>query len=197
MTSLLDEGSSGGESPPVEVRVWDPFVRLFHWSLASLFALAFVTPGDFQDWHETAGYAIAALVAARIVWGFAGSEHARFMSFIYAPAKILSFLRDSVLLRAKRYIGHNPAGGAMVIALLSGVSSSVVSGYMMTTDRFWGFDWVRNLHETSVYLTLALIVFHLIGVALASFEHSENLVKAMFTGRKRPDDARTQSEQPD
>jgi cytochrome b len=188
---------SGGKSPPEEVRVWDPFVRFFHWSLASLFVFAFFTPGDFQDWHEMAGYGIAALIAARIIWGFAGSKHARFMSFIYSPAKILSFLRDSVFLRARRYLGHNPAGGAMVIALLMGVSSSVVSGYMMTTDRFWGFDWVRNLHETSVYLTLALVMFHLIGVALASFEHSENLVKAMFTGRKRRDDANAQGQSPD
>jgi cytochrome b len=188
---------SGGEGPPEEVRVWDPFVRIFHWSLASLFAFAFFTPGDFQDWHEMAGFGIAALIAMRLVWGFAGTRHARFMSFIYSPAKILSFLRDSVFLRARRYLGHNPAGGAMVIALLIGVSSAVISGYMMTTDRFWGFDWVRNLHVTSVYLTLALVALHLAGVALASFEHSENLVKAMFTGRKRADDAGVQIDKPD
>jgi cytochrome b len=191
MTIHQGANSSGGKSPPETTRVWDPFVRIFHWSLVFLFALAFFTPGDFQNWHEMAGYGIAALIAARIVWGFAGSKHARFMSFVYSPAKILSFLRDSIFLRAKRYIGHNPAGGAMVIALLFGVSSTVISGYMMTTDRFWGFDWVRNLHVSSVYLTLSLVVLHLIGVALASFEHSENLVKAMFTGRKR------REEQPD
>jgi cytochrome b len=197
MAGVPDAGSSGGDSPPETIRVWDPFVRIFHWSLVSLFAFAFFTPGDLQDFHEMAGYAVALLIALRLVWGFSGPEHARFMSFIYSPQTILAFLRDSILMRAKRYVGHNPAGGAMVIALLASVSSAVGSGYMMTTDRFWGFDWVRNLHLTSVYLTLALVALHLIGVALASFEHSENLVKAMFTGRKRRLDRRARPGKPD
>jgi cytochrome b len=183
---LHEPAVSGGAHPPETVKVWDPLVRIFHWSLAALFTTAYFTAKDWQSAHEFAGYGIAGLMFSRIGWGFIGSKHARFNSFVYRPATVFLFLRDSLILRAKRYIGHNPAGGAMVIALLSAVSVICATGFMMTTDAFWGIDWVGQVHEAAVYSTIALVVLHLIGVGFASFEHSENLVKSMFTGRKRP-----------
>jgi cytochrome b len=90
-----------------------------------------------------------------------------------------------MLLRAKRYLGHNPAGGAMVIALLAALAVVTGTGVMMTTDAFWGLEWVEELHEIAVNLTLGLIALHILGVILASLEHGENLVMAMITGRKR------------
>jgi cytochrome b len=90
-----------------------------------------------------------------------------------------------LLLRAKRYLGHNPAGGVMVVALLLAISGIATTGYMMTTDAYWGVEWVEEAHGTLVNLTLALIGLHIAGVILASIEHKENLARAMITGRKR------------
>ena len=186
-TSTMMEAD--GAMPSATVRVWDPLVRIFHWSLVGLFAFAFVTGDEWTGPHELAGYAIAALVALRIIWGLFGSRHARFSSFVARPSKVAGFLSDTARLKATRHLGHNPAGGAMVIVLLIAITVIAASGYMMTTDRFWGVDWVQGLHEVSVYGTLGLIALHVGGVLLASIEHGENLVVAMITGRKRAPDA--------
>lgn len=192
MTSAATRASSsGGQVPPGEVRVWDPFTRTFHWSLVVLFAFAFVTGDEWDRPHEIAGYIIAALIAARLVWGIAGPRHARFTSFVRSPRETLSFIADTIRLKAKRYIGHNPAGGAMVIALLAAVGTIVATGIMMTSDAYWGVRWVKELHEGAAFATLGLIGAHIAGVVVASFEHRENLVRSMLTGRKRapgPDD---------
>jgi cytochrome b len=121
-----------------------------------------------------------------MIWGLVGSRHARFADFIYRPSTVFAFLKDTVALRARRYLGHNPAGGAMVIALLLALGVVTSTGIMMTTDAFWGVRWVRESHEIAANLTLALVILHIAGVAFASFEHRENLAKAMVTGRKRP-----------
>ena len=94
-------------------------------------------------------------------------------------------LRDAARLRAPRHLGHNPAGGAMVVALLAMLAGITATGFMMTTDAFWGAQWVEDLHEGFVNATLLLIALHVAGVIFASLEHGENLVRAMFTGRKR------------
>ena len=167
------------------VRVWDPFVRIFHWSLVALFALAFVT-GDEIEWlHVRIGYAIAALVALRIVWGFVGTRHARFSDFVRSPREIAAYVRQAARWKAPRHLGHNPAGGAMVLALLVMIAGIAATGFAMTTDAFWGSEWVENLHEGFVYATIGLIVLHVAGVVFSGLEHGENLVKAMVTGRKR------------
>ena len=167
------------------MKVWDPVVRIFHWSLVGLFTFSFFTGDEWKHAHIYSGYAIIGLLAVRILWGILGSRHARFSSFIYHPATVLRFMRDSVKMRARRYIGHNPAGGMMVLALLVMISTIVTTGYMMTTDAYWGEEWVETVHKTAVYTTIGLIVLHVAGVVLASFEHRENLVRAMITGRKR------------
>lgn len=182
---------AGGAMPPATVRVWDPFVRVFHWSLAGLFAFALLTGDEWQRPHEAAGYAIAALVAARILWGFVGGRHARFSSFVRSPAETIRFVAAMARFSAPRHLGHNPAGAAMILALLGAIGVIAATGHMMTTDAYWGIVWVEELHEAAAYATLGLIALHVAGVALASVEHGENLVRAMFTGRKRapgPDD---------
>lgn len=177
--------SSGAAAPEETVRVWDPFVRLFHWSLVGLFATAWLTGDEVQWVHEPVGYVIGGLVAARVLWGLFGSRHARFRDFIYRPATVTGFLRDSLKGRAKRYIGHNPAGGMMVIALILTIAGICTTGYMQTTDMWWGVRWVKEVHETLATLALVLVGLHVAGVVFASWEHRENLVKAMITGRKR------------
>ena len=189
MSASTDENTEVGRAlRPTTVAVWDPLVRVFHWSLVAAFCVAWVTGGESEGVHTFMGYAIAGLVAFRVVWGIVGSRHARFADFLYAPATVIAFLKDTIALRARRYVGHNPAGGIMVVALLVGLVAIIATGIMMTTDAFWGVPWVRHAHRLAVDLTLLLIVAHLAGVALASYEHGENLVKAMFTGRKRAED---------
>jgi cytochrome b len=176
---------AGGASPPAMMPVWDRFVRIFHWSLAALFAIAFLTGDEIEGLHLAAGYAILALVVLRLVWGFVGPGHARFASFVRGPRAVLVYLRETLHFRAPRHIGHNPAGGAMVVALLALLVATGITGYMMTTDAFWGAEWVEEVHEALANLTLAMVVLHVLGVLVASFEHGENLVRAMITGRKR------------
>jgi cytochrome b len=172
-------------SQTLTVTVWDRFVRVFHWSLAGLFVFCFATGDVWEHPHEWAGYAIAALVCSRVVWGLIGPQHARFSDFVFRPSVILGFLYDSLHFRAKRYLGHNPAGGAMVLALLGTIAMICATGVMMGMDAFWGEAWVENLHLAASWGAIALIALHIGGVALASIEHRENLVRAMVTGRKR------------
>jgi cytochrome b len=167
-----------------QVKVWDIFIRSFHWSLVILFATAFLTGDDWDRVHIACGYAILALVLARGVWGFVGSAHARFSDFLYSPLTVTRFLADTARFRAKRYLGHNPAGGAMVICLLLMLLIVCGSGILMT-DRMWGVKWIEAVHEAAAYGTLALIALHLVGVIFASIEHRENLVRSMLTGWKR------------
>lgn len=102
-----------------------------------------------------------------------------------SPRTALDYMRDTLRLRARRYIGHNPAGGLMVIALIVMLAGTCVTGYLMTTDAYWGSEAMEEVHGALANATVALIVLHVLGVLVASFEHRENLVKAMVTGRKR------------
>ena len=176
---------AGGVSPPATVKVWDPFIRVFHWSLVVLFSVAFLTGDEIKSMHLWAGYAIAALVALRILWGFFGSRHARFSDFVKGPGTVFQYLKQSTRLEAPRYVGHNPAGGAMIVLLIIMLIGLSITGHLMTTDAFWGSKSMEEVHETFANITLGLVALHVLGVVLASLEHGENLVKAMITGRKR------------
>ncbi|MBR0914617.1 cytochrome b/b6 domain-containing protein [Bradyrhizobium japonicum] len=188
MRTVSNTIGAGGVTPPATVKVWDPFVRIFHWSLVSLFILAYATGDEIERVHVAAGYAIAGLLAARVVWGFIGPQHARFLNFVRPPREVLAYLRDMAMLRAPRYIGHNPAGGAMIVALLVALVGTCVTGYMMTRDAYWGSKLVEHIHEFLANLTIGLVVAHVVGVLIASFEHRENLVASMITGRKKAAD---------
>ncbi|MBV1788470.1 cytochrome b/b6 domain-containing protein [Marinobacterium sp. D7] len=167
------------------VKVWDPLVRVFHWSLVLSFAIAWISADEWQDLHETCGYVVVGLVLFRLFWGLVGSRYARFAQFVRHPRTVVGYLHDIRHAREARHIGHNPAGGMMVIALLIGLSTLTFSGWLGTTDRFWGVEWVEELHELIGNLVLLLVGLHLAGVVLASLRHRESLVKAMLTGRKR------------
>ena len=106
------------ESPANWVAVWDPFVRIFHWTLVGAFATAWLTAEEIQPVHEFAGYAVAALVSFRLVWGFVGGRYARFSQFVRGPAATLSYVGDIAKGCERRFLGHNPAGAAMMVALL-------------------------------------------------------------------------------
>jgi cytochrome b len=176
---------AGGAPPPATVKIWDPFVRFFHWSLVTLFVVAYATSEEVERVHIAAGYAIAGLLALRIVWGFVGPRHARFADFVKSPREALGYLRDMLLFRARRHLGHNPAGGLMIIALIAMLAGTCVSGYLMTTDTYWGSKVLEEVHGALANATVALVILHVLGVLAASFGHRENLLKAMVTGRKR------------
>lgn len=194
MAAFEEMANAGGSMPPATavpaeagrtIGVWDPLVRLFHWSLVVAFVTAWATGDELQILHEGAGYTIVGLLVIRAIWGFVGTTHTRFSDFVYRPSTVIGYLIDTVRLRAKRYLGHNPAGGAMVVALLLMLALISVTGIMMTTDAYWGIEWVAEAHELAANLTVVLIGLHLVGVLVASVEHRENLVRAMITGRKR------------
>ncbi len=173
-----------------QVRVWDVIVRLFHWSLVASVALAFLTE-DARKLHEFFGYTMVGLIGLRLVWGLIGSHHARFASFVPGPRRLVSYLVDMARGRERRYLGHNPAGGAMVIALLAMLGAIGWTGYLMGTDAYFGDERLEDIHELLANILLVMIGLHVGGVILASLRHSENLVLAMITGQKRADDETT------
>ena len=111
-----------------ETRVWDPLVRLFHWSLVVTFTVAWLTADEESQWHELFGYVVIGLVVFRIIWGFIGTRYARFSDFVYSPATIWGYTKELLAGKAGRYLGHNPLGGAMVVALLVMLLATGLSG---------------------------------------------------------------------
>lgn len=167
------------------LRVWDLWVRIGHWLLVLSVTAAWFTRHGGGAWHEWLGYAALAIVAVRIVWGFVGSTHARFADFVYPPQAVIAYTRQLVRRREAHYLGHNPLGGYMVLALLVTVALTAISGWLYTTDRFWGIEWVGNTHERLSDLLLLLIALHVAGVVFTSAREGQNLVAAMIHGRKR------------
>ena len=167
-------------------RVWDPLVRLGHWALVASVAAAWFTRHGGGVWHEWIGYAALAIVAFRILWGGMGSHYARFAQFIRAPSATITYARAVLTRTEPRYLGHNPLGGWMILALLAAVIAVGLSGWLYTTDTYWGVEWVERLHDTLADILLILVAVHVGGVIFASRRHRENLVAAMIHGRKRP-----------
>ena len=184
--SLGLDGAESGAAPRSEVKVWDPLVRIFHWGLVAAFLTAWATGDEIRSVHIAAGSCVIGLVAVRVVWGFIGGKHARFTNFVRGPRAVTRYLRDTVRLRARRYLGHNPAGGAMILALLFLVTVTGISGWLTTTDRFFGVWWMEDLHSFSGDALVAFAGIHIVGVIASSVLHQENLVRAMITGKKRP-----------
>lgn len=167
------------------VRVWDLPVRLFHWSLVAVFAGAWATSEDFDSLHHFLGYTALGLVAFRILWGFVGSRHARFSDFVPGPAGLKAYLGQMLARREPRYLGHNPAGAAMILFLLTMVLGIGGTGWLMTTDWGWGSDTLEELHEGLVNFTTAAVAVHVLGAIYASLRHRENLIRSMLSGYKR------------
>lgn len=167
------------------LRVWDPLQRLLHWTLVGAVCVCWWAGEGRLSLHIAMGYAALAIAGARSAWGFVGSRHARFAAFVRGVGPVLGYARDMLHGREHRYLGHNPLGGWMVLALLACLAVVCVSGILYTTDRFWGMAAVEQTHRISAWVLVGLVALHLSGVAAMSWRHGENLAGAMFTGRKR------------
>ncbi len=168
--------------------VWDRLVRTLHWTLVASVTLAWLSTiallSAIGFTHQAAGYVALAAVLLRIVWGFGPSRHARFARFVRGPSATLAYARAVAARREPRYLGHNPLGAWMALALMGCVIGLALTGWLYTTDRFFGDETVDAIHQVLAWTLLALVATHLVGVIFTSLRHRENLIRAMFDGRK-------------
>jgi cytochrome b len=168
-----------------KILVWDLPIRLFHWLLAGTFAGAWLT-AESERWidvHVTLGYTFAGLIAFRLLWGLIGTRYARFSSFVSGPRPVLRYLGSILRGKPQHHVGHNPAGGWAVLALLGLGAVTALTGYLNYAD--FGGHWLEELHEGAASAMLGLVFVHIGAVVLSSVIHGENLVQAMITGLKR------------
>ena len=198
--------------PTDAVRVWDTVVRVGHWALVLLFVVAYLSGEEESLLHVYAGYGVLGIVVFRILWGVVGTRHARFTDFVYGRAETLRYLKSILALRPIHYLGHNPLGGWMIVALLisllavnwSGMELYGVQGHgplaggaatllapAHADDDEAGSEresvW-EEIHEVLANLAVVLVLLHIAGVVSSSLVHRENLVRAMITGNKRARD---------
>jgi len=176
---------SSGTPSVRKVLVWDAPVRVFHWLMVLSFAGAYLT-AESEHWrlvHVTLGYTMVGLVAFRVLWGFVGTRHARFASFVRGPAAVAGYLRGLLSKGSDQGAGHNPAGALAIIALLGMTVVVTAAGWATYNDV--GGGWLEELHEGAANVMLAIVGVHVAGVLLASWLHRDNLIGAMVTGQKR------------
>jgi cytochrome b len=167
------------------VAVWDLPLRLWHWAFAASILAAWFTPTVYDRLHRIAGYTVLALLAFRLVWGFWGSRYSRFRMVgvrLRAAPRYLWNLRRGM---TGRYIGLNPAGTVMLVALLLAIAVSAITGAMSVTVTFFGIWWIEDTHAVASDAVIVLVVLHVLGVVLMGLLQRENLIRAMITGRKR------------
>ena len=167
-----------------QIKVWDPLVRIVHWGLAILVFSNFVNEEGHQA-HRWIGYAATALVLVRIVWGFVGTQHARFSDWFPTPRRVVEYTQLKLSGQAPRYIGHNPLGAVMMLALLALIINQGITGYMMGTDTFFGEKWLEEWHGFTANLMLVLVGLHILGAVFESRKQKENLPMSMIHGYKR------------
>lgn len=178
------------------VKVWDPLVRIFHWSLVVTFFLAFMTEGDWINLHVDAGYIVSGLIGFRLIWGVIGTRYARFSQFFKSPGEVLDYLRKMREFNVPHYLGHNPAAAAMIFALLLSIIAISVTGMSIIATEGQGplagtfvaslnAGWMKDIHAFFANFTMLLVIMHVAGVIFSSMLEWDNLPRAMLTGRKK------------
>ena len=167
-----------------KTKVWDLPLRVFHWALAVSFigAYALADSERLRNVHVMLGYTVLGLLVFRLAWGFVGTQHARFRSFAFSPLAAARHLRDELAGRAKRYVGHNPAGSWAIYGLLLLGAATGISGYLTFNEV--GGEAFEEIHEVLANAWLLLVALHVLAVVATSLAHRENLVRTMITGRK-------------
>jgi len=177
-------GAAGADSTRTVI-VWDPLVRVLHWSLVVAVGLGWATTFRLGGWHRAVGWTALAIVVVRVAWGLVGPRRARFGSFVRGPLVTARHARRVLAGDEPRHVGHNPLGGWMIVALLVVVAGLAFTGWLYNTERFWGDQTVEQVHVWLAWAIVALAALHVAGVFAASFRQRENLVAAMLDGKKR------------
>lgn len=164
--------------------VWDPLIRLFHWSLVILFAANALLTDPDERIHEVLGYVIVGLIGVRILWGVIGSRYARFSSFPPSFSGAVGQLTDIATGRVRPHRGHTPLGALMIYNLLLTILCIGLTGYLMTTNMFWGIEWPEELHEALVTWAEISVVLHIAAVIYESRRTRVNLARSMVSGYK-------------
>lgn len=171
------------------VQYWDPWIRLFHWSLVFIVLYNHFWNDSGDDWHEWLGYFACVLVGWRIIWGFFGSIPARFSDLKKQWPPRREFFKHLVRFfrgRERRYINHPPIAQIGFASMIFCILALAFTGWMMSWDRYFGEDWVEEVHGAFSTALIALAAVHVLGVLWESFMQRENLVSAMIHGKKRP-----------
>lgn len=184
--SALAPSPSVGASSTIRVKVWDPVVRLFHWTVVTGCVLNLWVLEDGKYWHRFTGYVIAVVLAIRLVWGFIGTPHARFADFFPTPRRTKAHLSALLTGHDDRYVGHSPLGAICMLLLMGLLASTCLTGWMMRLDAFWGDEWLEQLHSLLSNGILGLAMIHFSAAIIESWRHKENLIWSMITGMKRP-----------
>ncbi len=164
--------------------VWSPSLRLLHWLLAVSMIVSFATHEGGGKWHEWTGYVALAAALTRLVMGFTGAGYWRFGQFVRAVPATWAYALQVIKKTEPRFLGHNPLGAWMVLALLADAIATGLTGWLYTTDRFFGYAWLESLHSVLGHALIPLLALHLAGVAFTSWRHRENLLAAMLHGKK-------------
>jgi cytochrome b len=182
----------------VAVKVWDLPVRIFHWVITVLFVFQVVTGkvgGELMPWHKLSGYAILTLVVFRILWGFAGSTHSRFASFMAGPVKTWRFALRLFSRQAVPQLGHNPLGGWSVMAMVVALAVQAVTGLFSNDgvshegplSPLVSLDvsnWMSDVHTANLKVIVVLVTIHILAVVFHLVVKRDELVVPMFTGVK-------------
>ena len=181
--SILSDPDLAG--PNKKIKVWDPVVRITHWTVVLGVFANLTVLRESSDIHQIVGYVVFGAVSCRIAWGLLATGHARFSSFAPTPKKVSEYLGAMRERKEPRYIGHNPAGSLMMLGLIFLLLLISATGWMMSLDQFWGVKWVEEVHETVANIIIGAVVLHVLAAVYVSFKHHENLPLSMVTGRKR------------
>jgi cytochrome b len=177
-----EAGTTSGQ----DIRVWDPVVRLFHWTVVIGCGLNLFVFDDGKAIHRYIGYAVAGVLVMRVVWGFIGTRHARFADFVPRPAAFLRYVKELLRGEEPRFIGHNPAGALVMLLLMLLLAAVSVTGWMLTLDAYFGNEELEEMHDILANGILVVAAFHAAAALFESWRHRENLIWSMITGRKRP-----------
>ena len=171
---------------PSVIRLWDPLVRLFHWSLAGIFVANYWINETGEGWHKWLGYIAIVWLCVRFVWGFIGKGAARWSDFFPTYTRLKLHIGSLIKGKAYHRMGHSPLGALVMIFMMLLVFVLGISGFMMEElDYFWGEDWVQNLHKWSANTLLVVVFVHITAALYESYKLKENLPLSMLTGKRK------------
>ena len=195
LSETADTGQAMGSAPRI-VLVWDIFIRVFHWLIVALVAAAYATWRlNWMVWHGWVGDAVLTLVLFRLSWSVFGGETARFSRLLTSPRTVLQHLQHSFRREPDRQVGHNPAGGWMVLILLALLLAETLTGLYVANDiadegplteivPAWAANAIASSHAILWDALLAAIVLHILAIAAFAAVKGQNLLRPMITGTK-------------